>query len=162
MLADGLAPFLPALIILVGILGIIVPVLPGLFITVVGMLVWALQTDTTTGWVLFGLSVLIALGGFALQFLIPGRRMKREGVKTSTLFLAVCLGIVGFFVVPFVGAALGFVLGIYLVEHARTREWRQAWHRTRTALVAVLQSIGIELGAAFLVATVYVIGLVVT
>ena len=37
--------------------------------------------------------------------------MKERGVGTSTLALAVLAGIVGFFVVPVVGAILFFVLG---------------------------------------------------
>ena len=157
-----LAYVMPAILILVGIAGIVVPVLPGLALTVVGVLVWAWQESSTTGWVCFAVAVLLAAAGFTLQLLVPGRRLQRQGVRTSTLALAAVLGLVGMVVVPVVGLPLGFVLGIYLVEHGRSRDARQAWTRTRHALVAVVQSMGIELLAGLGVATTFVVGVVLT
>lgn len=161
-IADDLWVVLPPLLILVGLVGIVVPVLPGMLLVLAGMLVFALGTGTTTGWVLFGLAVVVAAAGAALQYAVPGRRMKRQGVRTSTLLLALALAVVGFFVVPVIGAPLGFLLGIYLVELGRGRDHSAAWTRTRHAVVAVLQGVGIELAAAFVVAVLYVVGLLVT
>jgi uncharacterized protein YqgC (DUF456 family) len=161
-LADDVWLVLPPLLIAAGLVGIVVPVLPGTILVLGGMLVFALATGTPVGWVLFGLSVLVAGGGKALQYVVPGRRMKERGVRTSTLVLAVLLGILGFFVIPFVGALVGFVLGIWLVELGRGRDHGQAWTRTRHALVAVLQSVGIELLAGMVVAGLYGVGLLVT
>jgi hypothetical protein len=84
--------------------------------------------------------------------------MREAGVRTSTLALAVVLGIAGFFVIPVVGAAVGFALGIYLVEHGRSRDARTAWNATKTALRAVLLSVGIELLAGLAIATTWVVG----
>ena len=161
-LADDVWLLLPPLLIVVGLVGIVVPVLPGTVLVLAGMLVFALASGTTVGWVLLGLSVVVAAAGKGLQYLIPGRRMKERGVRTSTLVLAVLLGIVGFFVVPVVGAVVGFVLGIWLVELGRGRDGRQAWQRTKHAVVAVLHSVGIELLAGLAVAALYVVGLIVT
>jgi hypothetical protein len=82
------------------------------------------------------------------------------GVRTSTLLLAVLLGIVGFFVVPVVGGPLGFVLGIYLVELGRSRNASDAWRSTLAALRAVLLSMGIELLAGLSIATTWVAGVI--
>ena len=94
--------------------------------------------------------------------MLPGRRMREQGVRSSTLALAVVLGIIGFFVVPVVGAVVGFVLGIFLVETSRSRDRAQAWQRTKHALVAVLHSMGIELVAGLVIAALYVGGVVAT
>ena len=75
----------------VGVLGIVVPVLPGLLLCVTGVLVWAGYTGGTTAWVTFGVVAAIYAVTLLLQFLIPGRRMKREGVGGMTL----ALGVVG-------------------------------------------------------------------
>ena len=91
-----------------------------------------------------------------LQYTLPGRRMRERGVSSSTLLLAMALGIVGFFVVPVVGAIVGFVLGIFVVELGRSRDRSQAWTRTKHALVAVLHSMGIELAAGLTVTALYV------
>lgn len=160
--ADDVWLVLPPLLIVVGLVGIVVPILPGTLLVLAGMLVFALVTPGPVGWVLFGLAVLVAAAGKWLQYLVPGRRMKEQGVSTSTLVLAVLLGVVGFFVVPVVGAVVGFVLGIWLVELGRGRDRRQAWQRTRHAITAVLHSVGIELLAGLVVAALYGVGLLVT
>ncbi len=160
--ADGVWLLLPGLLIVVGLVGIVVPVLPGTLLVLGGMLVFALLSGTAVGWVLFGVAVVVAGAGLVLQYLVPGRRMKEQGVRTSTLVLAVLLGIAGFVVVPVVGAVVGFVLGIWLVELGRGRDARQAWRRTKHAVVAVLHSVGIELLAGLAVAALYVVGLIVT
>ena len=162
LLAGDAARVVPPLLIVLGLVGIVVPVLPGMLLVLAGMLVFALGAGSTTGWVLFGLSVVAAGAGAALQYLVPGRRMRQQGVRTSTLVLAVLLAVVGFVVIPVVGAVLGFVLGIWLVEVGRGAGRAQAWTRTRHAAFAVLQSVGIELVAGLVVAGLYVAGLLVT
>ncbi len=161
-LADDVWLLLPPLLIVVGLVGIVVPVLPGTILVLAGMLVFALVTSSPVGWVLFGVSVVVAAAGKWLQYLVPGRRMKERGVRTSTLVIAVLVGIVGFLVVPVIGGVLGFVLGIWLVELGRGRDAREAWRRTRSAIGAVLHSVGIELLAGLVVAALYGVGLLVT
>ena len=159
-LADDLGGIVPPLLILVGLVGIVVPVLPGLLLVLGGVLLWALMEGTTLAWAIFAASVVVAVAGVGLQYLVPGRRMRDRGVQTSTLALAVLCGIVGMFVIPFVGAFVGFVLGIFVVELSRSRDRGQAWVRTKHALVGVLQSVGIELVAGLAIAALYVAGLV--
>jgi uncharacterized protein YqgC (DUF456 family) len=154
--------WVPAILIIVGIAGIVVPVIPGLLVAVLGVLLWAYQTGTTASWVVFGIVAVLYVTGVCLQYLVPGRRLKREGVGTGTLLLAVALGIVGFFVIPVIGGPIGFILGIYLVEHGRSRSSAQAWTRTKTALRAVLTSMGIELVAGLLIALTWVVGILLT
>lgn len=161
-LADDVGQVVPPLLIMVGLVGIVVPVLPGLLLVLGGVLLWALMEGGTTAWVVFGVSLLVAVVGYVLQYTLPGRRMRERGVSGSTLALAVVFGIVGFFVVPVIGAVIGFVLGIFVVEMGRTRDRPQAWERTRHALVAVLHSIGIELVAGLVIAALYVGGLLAT
>lgn len=162
LLPEGTDVLVPAILILVGIVGIVVPVVPGLLVAVLGVLLWAYETGGTTAWTVFGLCLAIYLAGVAVQFLVPGRRLRRQGVKTSTLLLAVVLGLVGMFVIPVIGFFAGFVLGIYLVEHGRSRSRAQAWTRTKQALRAIAMSVGIELCAGLLIATTWVIGVLVT
>lgn len=159
---DGAQLWIPALLIVVGLVGIIVPILPGLLLCVAGVLVWALAEGSGTGWVVFAVTVVIAAGGSAVKYLVPGRRMRAEGVGGGTLALAVLLGVVGLFVIPVLGAPIGFVLGIYLVEHGRSRDSALAWQRTRAALRAVLTSMGIELLAGLLIAVTWVLGVLLT
>ncbi|HOF63914.1 MAG TPA: DUF456 domain-containing protein, partial [Dermatophilaceae bacterium] len=93
-------------------------------------------------------------------YLIPGRRMRQHGIGTGTMLVAVVVAIIGFFVVPVVGAIAGFVLGIYGVEFARSKTSAAAWASTKIALRAVAHSMGIELLAGLGIVTTWVIGLV--
>lgn len=159
-LAADIGSFVPPLLIVVGLLGIALPVLPGLLLVLAGVLLWAVMEGTGLAWGIFAAGVAVAVAGFALQYLLPGRRMRERGVQTSTLGIAMLFGLVGFFVVPVVGAPLFFVAGIYLVELSRYRDGQRAWAATRSALKGVLRSMGVELSAAMLIAITWGVGIV--
>ncbi len=161
-LADDVSVLVPSLLVVVGLLGIVVPVLPGLLLVLGGVLLWASLTGTGVAWTVFAAALLVAVAGYTLQYLLPGRRMRQRGVRSSTLALAVVAGIVGFFVIPVVGALLFFVLAIFLVENGRTRDRALAWARTKHAMLAVAQSVGIELVAGLVIAVLFVVGVVLT
>ena len=146
------------LLMLVGLVGIVGPVLPGLLLVWAATALWAFEHPNHAAWLVFAIAGLAYAGGVLTQYLVPGRRLKAAGVRTSTLVLAVGLAIVGFFVIPVVGAVLGFVLGIYLVEASRQRDHRIAWSSTTHALKAVAMSMGIELTAGFVIVAVWVVG----
>lgn len=154
--------WVPALLIAVGLVGVVVPVLPGLLLVLAGVLIWAWDTSTPLAWGFFGAAALLWAAGMVLQYLVPGRRMRQAGVRTSTLALGVVVGLVGFVVVPVVGGPLGFVAGIYAVEYARARHRRAAWASTVHALRAVALSVGIELATGLVMATVWVVGVLLS
>ena len=116
------------ILILVGLVGIAVPVLPGLVLVWLGVGVWAVDVRSPTGWAVLAVATALTLAGFIAQYLIPGRRLRAVGVPRLTTLSGVVLAIVGFFVIPVVGAFAGFVLGVYLAECARLRS-----HRARLA-----------------------------
>lgn len=150
-----------AVLIAVGIAGIIVPVLPGSILVLGAILVWALEIGTPTAWVVFAVAATFLVGGSVVKYLLPGRRLQASGVPTSTLVAGGLLAFVGFFVVPVVGMFIGFVLGVYAAERRRVGA-ALARPSTRAALRAVGVSILIELVAAFLAAVAWVVGVVVT
>ena len=95
---------------LVGTVGIVVPVLPGLIVVWAATLVWALERQDGPGWVVFGLATLVYAVGLVAKYVVPGRRMRTAGVDGVVVAVALVVAVVGFFVVPVVGAPLGFVL----------------------------------------------------
>ena len=152
---------LVAVLIAVGIAGIIVPVLPGTLLVLAAILVWALEVGTSTGWLVFAVCAALLVGGSVVKYLVPGRRLKASGVPHRTLLVGALLAFVGFFVIPLVGMFVGFVLGVYVAERARVGA-AGAWPSTVGALRAVGVSILIELVAAFLAALTWVVGVVAT
>jgi uncharacterized protein YqgC (DUF456 family) len=152
---------LVALAIAVGLVGILVPVLPGSILVLAAVLVWAWATGGTTAWVVFAVAAALLVAGGVVKYLVPNRRLKEAGIPASTQWLGAGLGIVGFFVVPVVGLFVGFVLGVYLAEYHRVGA-AAAWPSTRHALKAVGVSILIELVAALAATFVWVAGVVAT
>ena len=150
-----------ALAIAVGLVGILIPVLPGVLLVLAAVLVWAIDVDEPAGWVVLGVATAFAVVGGVAKYVVPGRRLKDAGVPASTQWAGVGLGIVGFFVVPVIGIFLGFVLGMYLAERHRVGA-TDAGPSTRAALRAVGLSILIELASCVLAASAWVVGVVVT
>ena len=136
---------LVALAIAIGLVGIVVPLLPGLLLVYAAILVWAVVEHTVASWVTLGIVTVVVGATTAVKYLWPVRRMRAADVPTSTLLLGAVLGIVGFFVIPVLGLALGFVGGVYLAELARRRDQRRAWASTVHAVKGVALSIGVEL-----------------
>jgi len=150
------------LIIFVGLIGIVVPLLPGVPLVWAAVLIWASEARAPAGWVVLGVATILALSGFVLQYLLPGRRMAKAGVTTSSTVAGAALGVVGFFVIPVVGTLLGFPLGIYLAERVKLGTHVAAWTSTKHALKAIGLGMGIELLTGLAIATTWVIGVAAT
>lgn len=152
---------LVGLAILVGLVGVVVPVLPGVLLTWAAVAVWATERQDPPGWWALGVAtVVLALGQIA-KYVLPGRRLSRAGVPTSTTLAGAALGLVGFFVVPVVGLPLGFVLGVYLRERARLHRHDLAVASSRQALHAAGWSVLIELATGLLIAVTWLTAVLV-
>ncbi|GIM94266.1 DUF456 domain-containing protein [Paractinoplanes toevensis] len=149
------------IVIALGVVGVVIPVLPGLLLSWLGVLAWALLGDATgtVKWLVLVIATLVATLGALVKYLLPGRRLKSAGIPNTALLAGGALGVVGFFVIPVVGLILGFVLGVFLVEQARLGPG-QAWPSTKKALGAAGMAMLIEFTAALGVAVVWVFGLI--
>jgi uncharacterized protein YqgC (DUF456 family) len=157
----SLTEVIVAVLLVVGLAGVIVPVIPGLLLILGGLLLWAIDLNTPTGWLVLAVAVTFLAVGTVVKYVIPGRRLKTAGVPRSTLVIGGLLGIVGFFVVPVIGLFIGFVVGVYAAERRRLGA-TAAGPATRQALTAVGLSIVIELTASLLAVATWVVGVVVT
>jgi uncharacterized protein YqgC (DUF456 family) len=140
------------LVILVGLIGVVVQVLPGALIILAAIVVWAVVTGGGWAWATVAIAV-VAVGVSAVgKYVLAGRHLKRSEVPSSTLVWGGVAGVVGFFVIPVVGLLVGFVLGVYLAELARRRDPAPAWRATVVALTATGITILVELAGALVAA----------
>lgn len=156
--AVTVADIAAGLAILVGLAGILVPILPGSLLILVALVAWAAEVGTRTGWTVAVVGATFLVVGTVVKYLLPGRRLKAT-VPTSTMVVGAAGAIVGFFVIPVVGALVGFPIGVYVAEHRRLGAG-EAWPSTKAALKAVGASILIEFVAGLLAAAVFVAGVV--
>jgi uncharacterized protein len=144
---------LVGLAIAVGLVGVVVPVLPGAVLVWAAILVWALLTQSVLGWVVLAVATVSVAAVQVVKYVIPDRRLRAGGVPRRSVVLGGLLGLVGFFVVPVVGLVVGFLLGVYLSERQRLRGHDAAWRSTILAAKAAGVSVLVELAGTLVAAT---------
>lgn len=117
---DIILVLLGFLLMLLGILGSFLPVLPGPPISWVGLLLLYTTSAVPMNWIYLGFTLVVALVVFALDYIIPAMGTKRfggtrAGVIGTTLGLFVALvfpifGPFGIIFWPFIGALIGELL----------------------------------------------------
>jgi uncharacterized protein YqgC (DUF456 family) len=103
------------LLMIIGILGSFLPVLPGPMTSWVGLLVFHLRSDIEMNWVFLGLTLFVAALIWILDYIIPAMGTKRFGGSRAGMIgttIGLIVGIVapipfGIIIGPFVGAFIG-------------------------------------------------------
>jgi len=143
---------LTGVLVAIGLVGVLVPVLPGLLLVWASVSVWALVEQGTPAYVLLVAGTAVALAAAVLKYLVPGRRLRRAGVPQRSLLIGGLAAVAGFFLIPVLGVVVGFVAGIYAAERQRLPDRAAARTSTGHALRAVGLAILVELSAALLIA----------
>ena len=114
---DILLVVLGFIFMLIGILGSFLPVLPGPPLSWIGLLLLYLTQAIPNDWWFLGITLIVALLVFALDYIIPAMGTKRfggskKGVIGTTLGLIVAIvfpvfGPLGIIIWPFMGAFIG-------------------------------------------------------
>ncbi|MEV0917233.1 DUF456 domain-containing protein [Streptomyces sp. NPDC049967] len=139
------------LVMLLGLIGVLLPGVPGQAIVWAAVLWWALADNTPAAWgVLIGATALLLLNQ-ALKPLLPPRRPRESGAPRRTLLLGGIGAIAGFFVVPVVGAIVGYVGVIFGAERMRLGSRGAGWASVRSVMRATGYSVLVELFACLLV-----------
>ncbi|MAU80564.1 MULTISPECIES: DUF456 domain-containing protein [Gordonia] len=144
-------------VILVGLLGIVFPVLPGSILVALAIGVWAVAVGGWA-WGIFAAAAAVIVIGEVVKYLVAGRSLKASGVPNTTIAVGGVLGIIGFFVIPVIGLFIGFVVGAMIAELVRTRSAHAAWRGTVSSAKAAAITIGIELFAALLGTAIWLVG----
>lgn len=153
--------FLIAAAMAVGLLGTLLPFLPGLPIVWAAALVYGLATGfRPLAWVMFVLITLVGVVGLVLGTVMPHRRAAAKGAPASTILAGIILGLIGFFVVPIVGLPLGAGLGVMLAERRRLGSWDRAWGATKQLLVGFGIGAAVQFGAGVVMIEIWVVWVV--
>jgi len=150
---------LAGIVILLGIVGTVVPLLPGPVLVGIGVVGYAIAVGTTPAWVAAGIGVTVLVAGAVAKWWIPARTVSGD-VDALPLIVGGILAVVGFFVIPVVGLVVGFVLGVLATELVRTRSWQLAWPATKTALKAAGLQMLIELASVVVAGSVWLAAMV--
>lgn len=153
-MTETVAALLAGVVIVLGIVGTVVPLLPGSFLVAVGVVGYAVIVSDPIAWVGAGIALLVLGIGLVAKWVIPARTVAGD-VDSLPLVVGAVLAVVGFFVIPVVGIFVGFILGVLGTELLRTRSWTEAWPATKQALKAAGLSMLIELTSVVLAGCVW-------
>lgn len=147
-----------ALIIGVGIIGIVYPILPGSFAVLVGIVLWGLCIRGPEGWWTLALGGIAVIIGMSAQAALTGRTLKRRQIPNKSILWGIVGAVIGMFVIPVVGLFIGFAVGLFASEATRHRNLSQALPGTLAALKSMGLGILVELSCALVAGTIFTIG----
>ena len=118
MIGEALLFFGIIVLMLLGMIGIIVPILPGIFLIWLGVALYVWQT----GFEVISLSMFLLISFIVLfagtsDLWLPYLGAKRTGAAKRSYLLSTLGALIGSFVFPIVGTIIGFVLGLFLGEY---------------------------------------------
>ena len=134
------------LIALTGIIGCIVPALPGPALSFLALVILSYAKN----WEPFGVQFFIVMGGFAvivtfLDYVVPAGGAKRYGASKFGVTGSVAGMLIGFFFIPpfgiFIGAFLGALAGEMLAKRGTRDALRAGWG----VFVGIMVGLGLKL-----------------
>jgi len=155
---------LGVLLILIGLVGVFLPILPGLLTIWLGALVWAVgdQFQRLDWPALMAMGALV-IAGWAANWLMTSYFTRRSSASWKTVAGAIVGGLIGSVLlgaVPLIGAIFGAVIGgvagVILVELLRARRMSAALRASRDYLVGCALGQMVELLFALMLIALFV------
>ncbi len=119
-------------VMLVGLFGLIFPILPGLVIIWLAGLVYGLISGfDTAGYIILALMTILMIIGSLIDNVIMGASARQKGASWIAIALALILGVAGTLLFPPFGGLIAALLGLFVFEFFRLKDWRKALESTK-------------------------------
>lgn len=158
--AEIAAAVVAVLACLIGLTGIVIPVLPGSITVGAGLLVWAIWGASSWGWWAFGVGAVFLAVGATSGLVLTKRGLDRKEIPTWPILVGLLGGIIGTFLLPALGLVIGFVAGLLLAEYLRVKDFKLALDTSWVAIKSVGIGMIIELGCAMLATSLLTVSIV--
>ena len=127
-------------VMLVGLLGLIVPVFPGLVVMWLATLAYAIiqavsHNMTWVDWMLFGFITLLMLAGNVVDNIIIAQKMRGHKIPWSSIIISYIAGIVFSFIFTPVVGLLASPVALLGVEFVRHRDFQEALESTKVYMI---------------------------
>ena len=151
---------LSAVLIAVGMLGVILPVLPGIPVAFAGMLMaaWLGGFEKISVFTVIGLGLLTA-ASVAVDFFAGLIGAKRAGASKMAMLGGAIGGVLGFIVLNFIGLIIGPFIGVMAVEMASGKSAREAGKIGVGAWIGMAVGLALKVGLAFTLLGIFVFSL---
>lgn len=162
LLLQTLSFALAIVFILLGMVGIVLPILPGTLLIWLTVLFFYI-VERALGFaaidpVSFGVITVIALVAGTSDLWLPLLGARRSGSSRRAMLAGLLGGLLGTFLlpVPLVGTIVGYALGVLLGEYQKHGEWRKALRASAGGLAGWGLATMLQLGAGFLILILFV------
>ncbi len=133
---SALVTTIAAVIMAVGLFGLIIPIFPGITIIWLAVLGYGLVTGfNTLAWVLFAIITVLAIIGMVIDNVLMNAKAHKEGAAWSSLALGMLGGLVGTLLLPPAGGLVAAPLIVLVAEYARQRDINKALLTVRGFLI---------------------------
>ncbi len=117
---------------LIGLVGLIVPIFPGILVMWLAALGYGVVRGfDTLGIFLFVVITLLMIAGSVVDNVLMGAGARHGGASWRSILVGMLAGVVGTLLVPPIGGLIAAPAAVMLVEYLRGRDWQQAWRATR-------------------------------
>jgi uncharacterized protein YqgC (DUF456 family) len=143
----SLIQLLCIILLIVGILGTVLPVLPGLLLSLCGLLVYKFGTDAPLSMVHIWIFVFLTAISVVLNYVIPAKTTRKYGGTRWGSIGSIIGTIAGMFLIPVpFGFLIGMFLGVFVGELLHdANDKKKAWNSTKGALIGFLYGTGFNL-----------------
>jgi uncharacterized protein YqgC (DUF456 family) len=154
LFAEVILEVLTFLVLVTGLLGLLIPIFPGLTVMWLGTLVYAigqasLNNMTWVGWVLFVVITLLMIGGNVVDNIIIAKHVRDKEVPWKSILLAFAAGILlSIFFTPIAGI-IASPVGLYFAELYRLKDKKIALDNTKAWMTGWGWSIAARMGIGF-------------
>lgn len=135
---------------ILGLLSLLIPIIPGLVIIWIAALGYGIITGfTTLGWVMFAIMSVLMVGGSFVDNVLMGTQAHKQGASWLSVLVALVAAVLGNFVIPIIGGVLAALGALLLAEYLRRKNWDEALTATK----------GMAMGCGWAVAIRFIIGM---
>ncbi len=136
MFMNDAFPWIIGGILLAAQISMIIPILPALWIEWAAILVYGLVTGfDTAGWIIFAIITLLTIVGGLMDNIMMGANAKISGASWLAVGASVVGAVAGSLLWPPFGGLLLAMVGIFIVEFFRIKDWRKALDSTKNVAI---------------------------
>jgi uncharacterized protein YqgC (DUF456 family) len=156
-LGNTLALIATFLIMFVGLVGTVLPVLPGTVLILLGALFYAvLEGFHSIGWPTMLVLAVLTAAATTADIWVGGLGARAGGASGWSILAGLLGGLIGLIFFSLPGAVLGAVLGVLVSEIVRVRDWRQALKAGGGWAAGWLLSVLVQLGLGLAMVAIFI------
>ena len=157
-----LIQWLVLIFMLIGLIGLIVPVFPGLVVIWLSALAYSLIEYFSgrmdwIGWTIFALITILMIVGGVIDNIIIARKMRGSEIPWKSISISYLAGtIASLFLTPLIGL-IASPLGLFIAEYVRLKNFKQAFQSAKVYMIAWSWTFVVRFGIGIVMIALWII-----